>query len=68
LGDSSGRDYFSDVFYLDRVDYVGNYALFAAIGIVLAGRRYRKSFSQRRRGAETKQADAKASVWQNHGG
>jgi hypothetical protein len=43
LGDSSGRDYFSDVFYLDRIDYVGNYAVFAAIGMVLAGRRYRKS-------------------------
>jgi hypothetical protein len=43
LGDSSGLDYFSDVFRLNRVDYVGNYAAFAAIGMALAGRRYRKS-------------------------
>jgi hypothetical protein len=47
LGDSSGRDYFSDVFYLDRIDYVGNYAVFAAIGMALAGRRYRKSYQQK---------------------
>jgi hypothetical protein len=52
LGDSSGKDYFSDVFRLDRVDYVGNYAAFAALGMGLAGRRYWKSSSQRRRGTE----------------
>jgi hypothetical protein len=54
LGDSSGKDYFSDVFRLDRVDYVGNYAVFAAIGMVLAGRRYLRSLSQSRRGGEVK--------------
>jgi hypothetical protein len=52
LGDSSGKDYFSDVFRLDRVEYVGNYAAFAAIGLVLAGWRYKKSLTQRNRGTE----------------
>ena len=56
LGDSSGKDYFSDIFRLDRVDYVGNYAAFAVIGMLLAGRRYKKSLSQRRREAEAGRA------------
>jgi hypothetical protein len=58
LGDSSGLDYLSDVFRLNRVDYVGNYAAFAAIGMLLAGKRFLKSSTQRRREAEKQRQNA----------
>lgn len=39
LGDDTGTDYLSEALYLDQINYVGNYTIFALIGLALAAKR-----------------------------